>query len=69
MIEKGRSIKGNDIKRSNQLKLEEYRKLHDPRQQQVADVLKKKMMQSLDINIDVPGEDPYKSFRRSLIQE
>lgn len=70
MIEKGRSLKGNDIKRSNQLKLDEYRKLHDPRQQQVADTLKKKMMQSLDINMmDVPNEDPYKSFRRSLIHE
>lgn len=46
MIEKGKSIKGEDFKVDGKFKLEDYRKLHDPRQQQVADTLSKKRQSS-----------------------
>ena len=72
MIEKGKSLKGEDFKIEGKFKLEDYRKLHDPRAQQVADTMKmnkKRASSNMDLNVEVSGEDPYKSFRRSLLKQ
>jgi len=68
LIEKGKSMKGSDYTVSGKLKLEDYRKMHDPRQQQVTDTMNKRHSEMSGANLEVPNEDPYKSFRRSLLK-
>ena len=62
LIEKGKSIKGNDVNFVGKWKLDDYRKLHDSHYQQGTDTMKKRMQ-----NEDHRTEDPYRSFRRGLI--
>ena len=39
LVEKGKITKGNDLSVSGRLNLHEYKKMRDPRQQQIADIM------------------------------
>ena len=67
LIEKNKSIKGDNFSLSGQLSMDQYRNLHDPRQQQVDDTMKRRQesRQARASN----NEDPYRAFRRHLIND
>ena len=67
LIEKGKSLRGNDIKINGKLKLLEYQKMKDPRVQQISSTLEKRKQETSMERLD--NEDPYKSFRRSLLED
>ena len=61
-------MNGSEFAVSGKLKLDEYRKMHDPRQQQVADTMHKRSSE-MQLRIGDAHEDPYRSFRRELIKQ
>ena len=67
LIEKNKSIRGDNISLSGKLSMDQYRNLHDPRQQQVDDTMKRRQesRQARASN----NEDPYRAFRRHLIND
>lgn len=68
LVEKGKSTKGQDYNIDGKFKLADYRKLHDTRTQQVTDTLKHRKNEMSNASAKLNAEDPYRSFRRSLIQ-
>ena len=42
LVEKGKVTKGSDLSVSGRINLNEYKKMRDPRQQQIADIMKQK---------------------------
>jgi len=67
LIEKNKSVKGEDINIEGKLKLQAYRKLVDPSSQLVVSSMNKRQNERLALN--ELTEDPYRSFRRGLIAE
>ena len=67
LIEKNKSVKGDEISIEGQLRLTAYRKLVDPRSQLVESSLNKRAHERAMLNQST--EDPYRSFRRGLIAE
>ena len=69
LIEKGKSTKGEHIVIPNKIKLSEYNKMKDPRMQQVssnAQAMHARRFGDPD-GLRDSREDPYKSFKRSLL--
>ena len=69
LIEKNKSIKGDEISYDGKLRLNAYRKLVDPRSQQVASSLANRVKDREAHLNQSANEDPYRSFRRGLIHE
>ena len=73
LVEKGKSVKsGTSYQVDGKFKLDEYRKMHDVRKQQVSDNIKMKRSDTSNlINISKKGlnEDPYRTFQRELINQ
>ena len=67
LVEKGKSVNGMDFSMPGKLKLDEYRKMHDPRAQQVDHTMKQRSSE-MALRVNVDQEDPYRSFRRDLIK-
>ena len=73
LLEKGKSTKGEDFNMQGKFSLDEYRMLHDPdRYQQGTDTMNKKRSREDGLGGDIDAtnhrtEDPYRSFRRSLV--
>ena len=68
LIEKNKSMRGEDINLDGKLRLNAYRKLIDPRSQLVASSLNTRTKERETQNHST-NEDPYRSFRRGLIVE
>ena len=69
LIEKGKSTKGDELNLQGKYRLEEYRNLHDPqRYQQGTDtMMKKRNRDDGETDNQRTNEDPYRTFRRSLV--
>lgn len=71
LIEKGKVTRGEEFSKEGKFRLSDYRKLHDPRQQQVSDTMSKRRAESSSrLAGDTRySEDPAKDFRKFLLQQ